>query len=74
MKQVQKFPGNDRGKGVGGAGVVCRAWFTGIKIKISQFTGIKTDFLAFDFICRPYSIAKLRYQLLCIHPKILNLQ
>ena len=72
MKQVQKFPGNDRGKGVGGGG--CRAWFTGFKIKISQFTGIKTDFLAFDFICRPYSIAKLRYQLLCIHPKILNLQ
>ena len=73
MKQVQKFPGNDRGKGGGGGGV-CRAWFTGIKIKISQFTGIKTDFLAFDFICCPYSIAKLRYQLLCIHPKILNLQ
>ena len=74
MKQVQKFPGNDRGKGVGEGGVVCRAWFTGIKIKISQFTGIKTDFLAFDFICRPYSIAKLRYQMLCIHPKIVNLQ
>ena len=74
MKQVQKFPGNDRGKGVGGGGVVCRAWFTGIKIKISQFTEIKTDFLAFDFICRPYSIAKLRYQMLCIHPKIVNLQ
>ena len=72
MKQVQKFPGNDRGKGGGGG--VCRAWFTGIKIKISQFTGIKTDSLAFDFICRPHSIAKLRYQLLCIHPKILNLR
>ena len=74
MKQVQKFPGNDCGKGGGGGGGLCHAWFTGIKIKISQFTGIKTDFLAFDFICRPYSIAKLRYQLLCIHPKILNLQ
>ena len=74
MKQVQNSPETTAGKGLGGGGVVCRAWFTGIKIKISQFTGIKTDFLAFDFICRPYSIAKLRYQLLCIHPKILNLQ
>ena len=29
-----------RGSGKGG----CRAWFTGIKIENSQFTGIKTDF------------------------------
>ena len=80
---MQKFPGNEVGKGGGGA---CCAWFMGIKIKISRFMGIKTDFSrimqnsAFDFICRPYIIAKLRYQLLCIHkklfshPKILNLQ
>ena len=73
MKQVQNSPETTAGKGVGWGGG-CRAWFTGIKIKISQFTGIKTDFLAFDFICRPYSIAKLRYQMLCIHPKIVNLQ
>jgi len=74
---VQKFPETRAGKGRGGG---CRAWFTGIKIKISQFTGIITQNSAFDFICRPYSIPKLRYQLLCIHktlfshPKILNLQ
>ena len=80
-----KFPRDEGGKRGGGGGW-CRAWVTGIKIKISQFTGIKIDFSqitqnsVFDFICRPSSIAKLRYQLLCIHkklfshPKIVNLQ
>ena len=37
-----KFPRDEGGKGGGGGW--CRAWFTGIKIKISQFTGIKIDF------------------------------
>ena len=51
-------------EGLKGRGA-CRVRFKGIKIEISRFTGIKTDFSritqnsAFDFICRPYSIAKL---------------
>ena len=40
-----KFPRDEVGKaGGGGGGGRCRAWFMGIKIKISQFTGIKIDF------------------------------
>ena len=53
----------------------------GIKIEILRFTGIISEFSritqnsAFDFICRPYSIAKLRYQLLLFsRPTIPHLQ
>ena len=53
----------------------------GIKIEILQFTGIISEFSritqnsAFDFICSPYSIAKLRYQLLLFsRPTIPHLQ
>ena len=64
-----------------GGGGRCHAWFTGIKIEILHFTGIKSDFSgitqnsAFDFIYRPYRTAKLRCQLLLFsHPTILDLQ
>ena len=53
----------------------------GIKIEILRFTGIISEFSritqnsAFDFICRPYSIKKLRYQLLLFsRPTIPHLQ
>ena len=57
------------------------AWFTGSKIKILRFMGIKSEFSritqnsAFDFICCPHSIAKLRYRLsLVSRPRIPDLQ
>ena len=63
----------------GGGGVSCTVH--GIKIEILQFTGIISEFSqitqnsAFDFICRPHSIAKLRYQLLLFsRPTIPHLQ
>ena len=53
----------------------------GIKIEILRFTEIISEFSritqnsAFDFICRPYSTAKLRYQLLLFsRPTIPHLQ
>ena len=65
----------------GGWGGVCHAWFMGSKIKILRFMGIKSEFSritqnsAFDFICCPYSIAKLRYRLsLVSRPRIPDLQ
>ena len=62
-----------------GGGVSCTVH--GIKIEILRFMGIISEFSritqnsAFDFICRPYSIKKLRYQLLLFsRPTIPHLQ
>ena len=76
LEEVQKGRG---GGGGGGGGVSCTVH--GIKIEILRFTGIISEFSritqnsAFDFICRPYSIKKLRYQLLLFsRPTIPHLQ
>lgn len=70
LEEVQKW---------GGGGVSCMVH--GIKIEILRFMGIMSEFSritqnsAFDFICRPYSIKKLRYQLLLFsRPTIPHLQ